>query len=661
MELTFSLHDLLGRALMSAGHARRPRDIAAALSLAGGDVAKALSELGVPVDAYSRAPEDVASSIGPHTPALACSEGGWLLLDDRRGGRVRAIPADGREARWIPRKALAEVADGPWVLVPPAPAFADLPPAAGPLARLRSLVTVESQDLMTVLLYAVAVGLLSLATPVAVQALVNTVAFGTAIQPLIVLTVLLAGGLALAAGLQLLQAWVVELLRRRLFIRLVSDLAHRLPRVRTESLRGGRGPELVNRFFDIFTLEKAVSTWLGDGIGALITAAVGLAVLAVYHPALLVLDMILGGAVLVVFLGLGRGGATTAIKESKAKYAVAAWMEELARHPVAFKAAGAADLARDRADVLTREFLQARHKHFRVVLRQLAGGLGLQVIAAAGLLGVGGFLVISRQLTLGQLVAAELIVAATVAALAKSSKLLESWYDLLAALDKLGQLTDLPLEPPGEKTTGLPEGQLSVTLPVGGERVELRPGEQVALTGPPRGGKTTLLESLFGVSDADVDVGGVPVNDLDKTLLRRRVALVQGFEVIEGTVLENLRFGRGAPSRAEAWTLLRRVGLDATVKGLPGGLDAPLAPTGAPLVPAEVRRLVIARGLAGDPDVLLVDEALDGLEDANRDQVLDAVFHYARPWTLVVVTHDDAVLARCDRVLTINDSAAGQL
>ncbi len=373
------------------------------------------------------------------------------------------------------------------------------------------------------------------------------------------------------------------------------------------------------------------------------------------------LDFFLGGAVLFIFLVLGRGGATSAIKESKAKYAVAAWMEELARHPVAFKAAGAADLARDRADVLTREFLVARGKHFRVVLRQLAGGLGLQVVVASGLLGVGGWLVISRQLTLGQLVAAELIVAATVAALAKSSKLLESWYDMLAALDKLGQLTDLPLEPQGEKTTGLPEGPLSVTVPVGGGTARITPGQHVALTGPPHGGKTTLLEAMFGVADADVAIGRVPIQDLDKTLLRRRVALVQGAEVIEGTVLENLRFGRPGPSRAEAWSLLRRVGLEETVLSLDGGLDAPLAPTGSPLVPPEVRRLIIARGLAGDPDLLLVDEAIDGLDDANRDLVLDAVFHYARSWTLVVVTHDPAVLERCDRVLTIDDSATGEV
>mgnify|MGYP002632169620 CR=1 FL=1 len=646
------LQDLVGRALAAAAHPRSPADIAAALGRSGGDVARTLEDLGVPSDRFDRSPEGVLEAVGITAPAFARGAAGWLLLDERHGGRVRVLEQDAELPRWLNPAAIDQLELREWVLVAPAPVFPGTAPSASPLQRVRALMSIESEDLLTVVLYSVAVGLLSLATPVAVQALVNTVAFGTAVQPLLVLTILLGAGLALAAGLQLLQAWVVELLRRRLFVRLVSDLAHRLPRVRIDAMRGGRGPELLNRFFDIFTLEKAVATWLGDGLGALITAAVGLAVLAVYHPALLVFDLLLGGAVAGVFLLLGRGGTYTAVKESKAKYAVAAWMEELARHPVAFKASGAADLARSRADVLTREFLEARAAHFRVVLRQVAGALGLQVVAAAGLLGIGGWLVIARQLTLGQLVAAELIVATTVAAFAKSSKLLESWYDLLAAADKLGQLTDLPLEPAGEKTTGLQEGPLSAVLPVGGQRVRIAPGERVAFTGRSGAGQSAALEQLFGLVGGRVEVSDTPVADLDRDLLRRRVALVQGFEIIEGTVLDNVRFGRAALSRSEAWAALRSVGLEGAVARLEGGLDAPLAPAGAPLVPAEARRLVVARSLAGHPDLLLIDEAIDGLEEDEGETVLDSVFHPARPWTVLVVSHDPAVLARCDRVVT---------
>ena len=85
--------------------------------------------------------------------------------------------------------------------------------------------------------------------------------------------------------------------------------------------------------------------------------------------------------------------------------------------------------------------------HFRILMRQILFALGLQAVAATALLGLGGWLVIRGELTLGQLVAAELIVAAIVGSFAKLGKHLENFYDLLASVEKLGHLFDLPTEP----------------------------------------------------------------------------------------------------------------------------------------------------------------------------------------------------------------------
>ena len=126
----------------------------------------------------------------------------------------------------------------------------------------------ERHDLAVVLVYAIGVGVLTLATPIAVQALVNTVAFGTLLQPLAVLAFLLLVGLAFAAVLRALQAWVVEVLQRRIFLRFVADLSHRLPRVRLSAFDAAHGPELLNRFFDVFTVQKASSSLLLGGLDA---------------------------------------------------------------------------------------------------------------------------------------------------------------------------------------------------------------------------------------------------------------------------------------------------------------------------------------------------------------------------------------------------------
>src|SRR5690606_23632125 len=260
-----------------------------------------------------------------------------------------------------------------------------------PLRRLLRLLAPDRGDLWVVITYAAGIGVLVLATPIAVQALVNTVAFGTLMQPLVVLAALLLMCLSFAATLRGLQIWVVEILQRRVFMRIVEDLSHRLPHARWTAL-GSQGPELVNRFFDVFTLQKAIASLLINGLEVVLTAVVGMLVLAFYHPWLLAFDLVLLCAVLFIIFVLGRGATDSAIEESKTKYAVAAALEEMARHPTAFKTAGGAAHASLRSDELSRKYLLARHAHFRVLMRQIGGALGLQAAASAALLALGGYL-----------------------------------------------------------------------------------------------------------------------------------------------------------------------------------------------------------------------------------------------------------------------------
>ena len=169
--------------------------------------------------------------------------------------------------------------------------------------------------------------------------------------------------------------------------------------------------------------------------------------MAFYHPALLGFDLVLLLCLGLVVFGLGRGAVGSAIRESRAKYAVAAWLQDLTRNPTAFKLHSGNQLALDRADQLAIDWLDARRVHFRVVMRQILFALGLQALAATALLGIGGWLVIRGELGLGQLVAAELIVMMIVGSFAKIGKHLESFFDLLASMDKLGHLFDLSTEP----------------------------------------------------------------------------------------------------------------------------------------------------------------------------------------------------------------------
>jgi ABC-type bacteriocin/lantibiotic exporter with double-glycine peptidase domain len=609
----------------------------------------------------------------------------WHVLVEGQGGRGRLAPLPGdSETGLLDADTLAQelgASDGQtvmeWLVAQPAaplaaarearPETADHDEHHGPapVSRLWELLHPERRELWMVIVYALAVGVLSLATPITAMAVVNTAALATLVQQLFILCLVLLACLGLAAFLRVLQNYLVEYMQQRIFVRVVADLAHRLPRVDLKAFDRQHGPELVNRFFDVLTVQKASATLLLDGVTVVLQTSIGLVLLALYHQLLLGFDIILLAGLAFILFVLGRGAVGSAIRESRAKYAVAGWLEEIARHPVAFKLCGGPRFALERADLLARDYLLARQDHYRVVVRQLGFALALQALASTALLGLGGWLVIQGQLTLGQLVAAEIVVTLVVASFAKLGKQLESWYDLLAAVDKLGHLVDLPLEhDAGVVHQARGEGAAIAMrqvafryddhqpLILNGFNLEIQPGERVALVGPNGAGKSTVIDLHFGLrrpSGGHIAIDGNDLRDLRLESLRQHIAVVKGLEIFEGSVLENVRMGREELSLSDVRHALTRVGLLADVLDLPDGLSTPLGTGGAPLSLGQSERLVLARAIAGQPRLLVLDEVLDDMDQEVRQSVLPAILGRDAHWTLLVVTHSQEVARLCDR------------
>lgn len=657
-------------------------------------LAAVLERTGLRAHVLSTSVDELAAATGLGRPVIvrASERGCLVLVTDRRGARLRIeeLPGTGEPearplARWISAGELTSMVSPSssvgspieWLAVDAALPVRSLESddAGGhghpsPWRRLGALLKLESADVWAVIVYAIAVGVLGLTTPVAVQALVNTVAFGTLLQPLLVLSLLLFGGLALSALLRGLSTWVVEIVQQRIFVRFVSDFSHRLPRVRRDALDGRDAGELLNRFFDVFTVQKSVASLMLGGLELVLTVLVGLLVLAFYHPILLALDVLLVVIVLALVLGFGRRGVDTAMIESKEKYAVASWLETIARAPAVFRLGAGPSFAWRGADARARDYLAARKAHFRVVLTQIGATLALQAMASAAVLGVGGWLVVSRQLTLGQLVAAELIVTVVVASLAKTGKYLESAYDLLAGLDKIGYVVDLPVER-GGGTAVADEGAAAITLRdvdagygEGGEDIlagvslQIAAGERVAIVGGAGSGKSLLLE-LFSAMRlprrGSVRIGDADVRYASLEELRHGIAMVRDVDLVSGTVLDNVTLGRADVSATDAWRVLDAVGLRDAIEAVPGALEAELGADGAPLSRSAAIRLTLARALASRPRVLVIDGALDVLPSDVRSRVLDALFEAGAGFTLVVVSAHPEVLAMADRCLVTMD------
>lgn len=538
---------------------------------------------------------------------------------------------------------------------------------ASPFRRLLGLLRPERKDLWAIALFAAIIGALTLATPIAVQQLVNSIAFGGLIQPVVVLALLLLAVLAFSAVLAGLQAYVAELVQRRIFVRVVLDVAERLPRVHARVFDRHHGPELVNRVFDVVTVQKVGSLLLLEGTSVLLQTTVGLIVLSFYHPLMLAFSGLLITGILIVVVVMGRGAVGTAIAESKAKYDTVGWLEELALHASTFRTREQRGYALDRVDRLASAWIGARTEHYKIVLRQLGGALTLQVLANSALLALGGVLVVQGQLTLGQLVASELIITVIVAAVAKFGKQLEHFYDLLAAIDKLSILIDLPLERTDGNDLSARQGPATVEMTgvdfgygprmlFDGIDIRIEAGERLALEGAMGTGKSTLLDLLYGLrqpSDGFITIDGDDYRDLRLESLRSQIALVREPEIFSGSIRENIRVGRYQFSDDEIRQALDAVGLLEEVRELPQGIETRLAPTGRPLSQVQASRLALARAILARPRLLLVDRALEDLDRTARERICDMLFDSGQPWTLVVVSEREDVLARCTRRLTL--------
>lgn len=645
-----------------------------------GDTANSLiaigAQLGLRLESVLLTPTAAADASAPQTPLVTrlADGGGWLVLYGFRAGKIKVALAQGEaiEERYLKPADVAKLLSqtdatvDEWLLVQ---AQAPLENAVShdhhshmpPFQRLLEIVRADRDDLWLLLGLALGSGFLALASPVAVQALVNTVAMGGMGQPLLVLATILFFFLSFAGAVHVLESYLVEIVQRRIFVRLAADLAYRLPKVRSDAYDGQHGAELVNRFFDVLTLQKAGASLLLDGLSTLVQTCVGLIMLAFYHPFLLAFDVVLLLTIGAIVFVLGRGAVKTAIDESISKYALVAWLESVAGNIQTFRFGSGAAMATNRTDQLALDYLAAKRQHYRVLLGQVIGSVTLYAVASTALLAIGGYLVIDGHLTLGQLVAAELIVSSALLSLIKFGKHLEGFYDLMAGTDKIGHLLDLPLEESAATDTVF-DGPASLTvtdLQLGfadqkplfaGFNMQIQAGEKVAVVGGPASGKTALAALLGGMREAQkgrIQINGQDLENLRLTHLRQHIAIVSRLEIFHDSVFENVRLGDVNLEATEVTTLLERVGLTHIA------LDTVLSPGGAPLSHSQAIQVMLARAIATQPSLLIVDGLLDGLNETLTEHLAPVLFATDAPWTLLLMTGSPQVAKLCERVVDL--------
>lgn len=543
-----------------------------------------------------------------------------------------------------------------------------------PHQRFFNLLKLDRKDIYYVYVYGIISGIITLSLPLGVQAIIGLIAGGSLSASLFVLVAIVTIGTAFSGILKVMQLSVMETIQRRVFARSAFDFSYRLPRMKLSTLANYYPPELVNRFFDTVTLQKGLPKVIVDLSAAALQILFGLVLIAFYHPFFVFFGLFLLLLFYLIVRYTGPKGLQTSIRESDFKYEVAYWLEEQARAVNTFKLAGNDTMALRKTDGLVSNYLGARKKHFRILLTQYGSIVAFKTIITASLLLLGGYLVIENQINIGQFVAAEIVIILVIAAVEKLIINMDVVYDILTSLEKLGKITDMPLEKEGDMTFSemSPDQGLSVSIgdlyfqfpdsrspTLKGVNLEVASGEKIVIAGYNRSGRATLMRVISGLYtdfSGQVCFNGFPLNNLNLSSLRRYIGDYSVYEdVFKGTILENITLGHPSVSMEEVIAASQELGLHEFVASLPDAYHTPLLPEGRN-IPQHMRtRLMLARCILANPLLLTVEGFFSGMEKEDRQLVIESLTSKDRTWTMLAISDDPLLAQKCDRIIIMEN------
>jgi ABC-type bacteriocin/lantibiotic exporter with double-glycine peptidase domain len=539
------------------------------------------------------------------------------------------------------------------------------------LYKLFRLLRLDGKEITALYLLSILSGLIQLSLPLGIQAIINFAIVATGRKQLPasmwVLILLVVLGVLFTGMLKINQMKIVEKIQQKIFTRFSFEFSYRIPKLNVISIDQYHLPELVNRFFDIPTLQKSLAKLLLDIPTAVIQLCFGLILLAFYNSVFIVFGIILLVVLYLILYISSPKGFEASLEESNYKYDLGGWVQEIARGIKTFKFFNSFNLHLEKTNHLLEGYLHSRNRHFQILKLQYWSLVIFKILITAAMLIVGGILLIRQEINIGQFIAAEIIILTIMNAVEKLIVSLETVYDLLTSIEKINKITEKPIDEEGTYEYVKKQGiEIEAkNLSFGFEKTTIlknisfliKPGQKVAITGDGDSGKTVLLRMLTGVFqdfEGDLSFDQVPINNYNLNTLRNNIGIyMQKQDIFSASLWENITLGNKEVKEQDVLDTFKIVGLDKFYKSLSKGFDTHLEPTGKQLSSSSVQKLLIARSLLNQPALLLLDEPMK-LIAADDKQYLKNYLFGLKDVTIIFTTNDPALIAKCDMVIHLD-------
>jgi ABC-type bacteriocin/lantibiotic exporter with double-glycine peptidase domain len=541
-----------------------------------------------------------------------------------------------------------------------------------PLQRFYNLLRLDRKDIVQIFFYAIFSGLISLSLPLGIQAIINLIQSGRVSISWVVLVIIVVIGVALVGILSLMQLRITENLQQKIFVRSSFEFGYRLPKIKFEELYNQYPPELANRFFDTLTIQKGTSKLLIDFSTALLQIIFGIVLLSLYHPFFIFFGILLCVLLYLIFKFSYYPGLSSSLKESKYKYKVVSWLQEIARNNFSFRKQENFEFALEKNNSLVAEYINYREKHFKIIKRQYTQLIGFKVIITASLLLIGGYLVLNQKMNIGQFVAAEIIILLVISSVEKIIVGLESLYDVLTSVEKIGQIVDLNMEEVSAIKSDYCFTNISITTEnlrfrypdstddiLSDIDINIEPSEKIYLDGNNGSGKSTFIRLLSGFiqpTSGSFFINDATYRKMDLTHYRSQIsAITQGETPFEGTILENITLNNPSVSYEDVKWAIESVQLGSFIKTLPNGLETKIFPDGRQLSSSNAQKILLARSIVSKPKILFYEDPLDKMDEDASKEIIEFITHPSNQWTVIVSSKNKYWEEKCTRKITMEN------